>query len=308
MIYTVTFNPSLDYIVSVKDFKAGVTNRTTQEIVNPGGKGINVSIVLSNLGLKNIALGFYAGFTGEKIVSLLEGVQVKNKLIRLADGNSRINVKCRNVGGDGHVIDETEINGLGPKITDEALAEFNSQIDALTDGDILVMSGSVPSSLPATIYKDIMQTLQNRNVKIVVDTTKDFLLHVLEFKPFLVKPNKHELEEIFDVEFNSTDDIEHYARELKGMGATNVLVSLDSDGALLVAENGQAYKFDAPKGEVKNSVGSGDSMIAGFLYGYMQTNDYEHSLKYGIACGSASAFSVNFATKSEIMDLLNSIK
>ena len=307
MIYTVTFNPSLDYIVSVKDFNAGVTNRTTNEILNAGGKGINVSIVLSNLGLDSIALGFYAGFTGDKIIDLLAEANVQNKFIKLGDGNSRINVKCRNVNEEGCVVDETEINGIGPKITDEALAKFYSQIDALQDGDILVMSGSVPPSLPTTIYKDIMKRLKKRNVKIVVDTTKDLLTNVLEYKPFLVKPNKHELEEIFDVNINSIDEVEHYARELKNMGATNVLVSLDSDGALIIAENAQAYKFDAPEGEVKNSVGSGDSMIAGFLYGYLQTNDYEHALKYGIACGSASAFSENFATKSEIMDLFNTM-
>lgn len=307
MIYTTTFNLSIDYIVSVNDFKIGATNRTSQELIYPGGKGINVSIALSNLGLDSIALGFYAGFTGEKVIELLNEVNVKNKLIKLAQGNSRINVKCRNINKDGHVNDETEINGIGPKIGEAELNKFYSQIDALRDGDILVLSGSVTPSLPNTIYKDIMKRLQNRNVNVVVDATKNLMLNVLEYKPFLVKPNKNELAEIFDAEINNIDDVEHYAKELKNMGAVNVLVSLDKDGALLIDKDGQTYKFESPKGDVKNSVGSGDGMIAGFLYGYLKTNNYEDALKYGIASGSASAFSENFATKDKIMDLFNTM-
>ena len=303
MIYTVTLNPSLDYIVSVEDFKAGVTNRTTNEFINAGGKGINVSIVLSNLGLENIALGFYAGFTGEKIIDLLKEAKVENKLINLSDGNSRINVKCRNVNEDGKLIEETEINGIGPKISDEALGKFYLQIDTLQDNDVLVLSGSVPSVLSHTIYKDIMKRLQNRNVKIVVDATKNLLVNSLEMKPFLVKPNKHELEEIFDVKICNDGEIESYAKQLQNLGAVNVLVSQGGYSSLLVDEYGIVHKSLVPKAEVKNSVGCGDSMIAGFLYGYLQTNDYEQAFKYAIATGSASAFSESFALKDEILNL-----
>lgn len=304
MIYTVTFNPSLDYIVSVNNFKTGATNRTTEEIINPGGKGINVSIVLSNLGMESVALGFYAGFTGEKITKLLDESNVKDNFIKLNDGNSRINVKCRNFSDDGKVIDETEINGLGPKINNEALDKFYSQINTLKDGDVLILSGSKTPDLPNTIYKDIMQMLQNKNIKIIVDATKDLLVSVLDCRPFLVKPNKHELEEIFKVEIRN-EEIEKYAKKLQGLGAVNVLVSNGGEGSLLLDENGNVFKYDSPKGDVVNSVGAGDSMIAGFLYGYLETNKYEHAFKYAIAAGSASAFSENFASKNEVLNLYN---
>lgn len=307
MIYTVTLNPSLDYIVSVNKFKSGATNRTTNEIINPGGKGINVSIVLSNLGLENIALGFYAGFTGQKIINLLIDANINNKFIKLSDGNSRINVKCRNIGEAGDVIEETEINGNGPNINSEALDGFYTQIKALTDEDVLILSGSVPSNLDHTIYKDVIQSVKNKHIKVIVDATKDLLLNTLECKPFLIKPNKHELEEIFEVEISNDDEIEHYAKKLQDMGAINVLVSIGADGALLVDESGIVHKAIAPKGEVKNSVGAGDSMVAGFIYGYIETNDYEKALNFAVATGSASAFSETFATKREIMDLYNQI-
>lgn len=307
MIYTVTLNPSLDYIVSVKEFKSGFTNRTSNELINPGGKGINVSIVLANLGINSIALGFYAGFTGEKIIDLLNIANIENKLIKLNEGNSRINVKCRNVDIHGNVIDETEINGTGPKINNKAIDCLYLQLETLQENDVLILSGSVPSDLPHTIYKDIMQRLQNRNVKIVVDATKDLLVNTLENKPFLIKPNKHELEEIFNCEITNDDEVEDYAKKLHNMGAANVLVSMGADGAMLIDENGKVYKSLAPKGDVKNSVGAGDSMIAGFLYGYFETEDFKKALNFAVATGSASAFSENFATKREVMDLYNQI-
>lgn len=307
MIYTVTLNPSLDYIVSVKEFKSGFTNRTTNELINPGGKGINVSIVLSNLGIKSIALGFYAGFTGGKIINLLDKAKIDNKLIKLSDGYSRINVKCRNVDADGNVNDETEINGIGPKINNEAIDLLYSQIDTLQENDILVLSGSVPSNLPHTIYKDITHRLKNKNIKIVVDATKDLLVNTLENNPFLIKPNKHELEEIFDVDISNDDEIEKYAKKLHDMGSVNVLVSIGADGALLVDESGIVHKVIAPKGEVKNSVGAGDSMVAGFIYGYIETNDYEKALNFAVATGSASAFSETFALKNDVINLYNQL-
>lgn len=307
MIYTITLNPSLDYIVSVKEFKSGFTNRTSNELINPGGKGINVSIVLSNLGINSTALGFYAGFTGEKIIELLDDANIENKLIKLSDGISRINVKCRNIDADGNVNDETEINGTGPKINNEAIDLLYTQIETLQENDVLILSGSVPSDLPHTIYKDIMQRLQNRNVKIVVDATKDLLVNTLENKPFLIKPNKHELEEIFNCEISNDDELEKYAKRLHDMGAVNVLISNGKKGALLVDVNENVYKSSAPKGDVRNSVGSGDSMIAGFLYGLLEANNYEKALNFAVAAGSASAFSETFATKREVMDLYNQI-
>ena len=307
MIYTVTLNPSLDYIVSVKEFKSGFTNRTSNELINPGGKGINVSIVLSNLGINSIALGFYAGFTGEKIIELLDDANIENKFIKLSDGISRINVKCRNIDADGNVNDETEINGAGPKINNEAIDLLYTQIETLQENDVLILSGSVPLDLPHTLYKDILQRLQNRNVKIVVDATKDLLVNTLEHEPFLIKPNKHELEEIFNCEISNDDELEKYAKKLHDMGAVNVLVSMGADGALLVDEYGKVNNSFAPKGDVINSVGAGDSMIAGFLYGYLETNDYEKALNFAVATGSASAFSETFATKLEVMDLYNQI-
>lgn len=307
MIYTVTFNPSLDYIVFVNGFMTGATNRTNDELINPGGKGINVSIALSNLGMESIALGFYAGFTGEKIIELLDEANVKNNFIELSDGNSRINVKCRNVDGEGKVIDETEINGIGAKISSEALDKFYSYIDELQDNDVLILSGSVPSNLPHTIYKDIILRLKNKNIKIVVDATKDLLVNTLELKPFLVKPNKQELEEIFDVEIFDFEELENYGKQLQDMGAINVLISNGGEGALLLDEQGNVFKSNAPKGDVKNSVGAGDSMIAGFLYGLFDTNNYEQAFKYAIATGSACAFSENFALKNDVINLYNQL-
>lgn len=307
MIYTVTLNPSLDYVLSVKNFEKGATNRSTGEIIYPGGKGVNVSIVLANLGMQSIALGFCAGFTGAEIKRLLEKQNIENKFIELKNGNSRINVKLRNCNEAGCVNDETEINGIGPDVDGNALDKFYSQIETLNSNDVLVLSGSIPPSLPATIYKDIMQKLQNKNIKIVVDATKDLLTNVLKYRPFLIKPNIHELEEIFETKINNEDKATSFARKLKDLGAKNVLLSMSENGAILIDENHETYSQKVPEGQVKNSVGAGDSMVAGFLYGHTKTSNYKEALKYAVCAGSASAYSEKLATKQEIFDLYKQI-
>ena len=299
MIYTVTFNPSLDYIVGVDEFKTGKVNRTAEELILPGGKGINVSIVLKNLGMESIPLGFAGGFTGEEIHRLLKGI-------------SRINVKLRSLqvgeNGEKTVSEESEINGMGPEISGEELEIFYQQLDALQKGDILVLAGSIPTVLPSTIYRDIMKRLQKREVMIVVDATKNLLVNVLEYHPFLIKPNNYELGEIFGVTLSTKEDVILYAKKLQEMGAANVLVSMAGDGAVLVAEDGSTYKSEAPEGKVKNSVGAGDSMVAGFLYGYLKSGIYEDAFYYGVCTGSASAFSENLATCREVEELLKKMK
>lgn len=294
MIYTVTFNPSLDYIATVPDFTTGRVNRTTQEILFPGGKGINVSIVLHNLGMTSTALGFIAGFTGEEIKGQLQKFQIEERFISISNGISRINVKLRS-------DQETEINGMGPVIDANALELFYSQLDQLTSEDILILAGSIPASLPTTIYRDIMERLQSKGVMVAVDATKDLLCNVLEFQPFLIKPNNFELGEIFGLtDLRDKKEVIQYAEKLQKRGARNVLVSMAGDGAVLVAEDGTTYESPAPEGKVVNSVGAGDSMVAGFLYGYLTTNSYEQAFYYGISCGSASAFSENLATKEAV--------
>ena len=294
MIYTVTFNPSLDYIATVPNFTTGRVNRTTQEILFPGGKGINVSIVLHNLGMTSTALGFIAGFTGEEIKEQLQKFQIEERFISISNGISRINVKLRS-------DQETEINGMGPVIDSNALELFYSQLDQLTSKDILILAVSIPASLPSTIYRDIMERLQSKGVMVVVDATKDLLCNVLEFQPFLIKPNNFELGEIFGLtDLRDKKEVIQYAEKLQKRGARNVLVSMAGDGAVLVAEDGTTYESPAPEGKVVNSVGAGDSMVAGFLYGYLTTNSYEQAFYYGISCGSASAFSENLATKEAV--------
>lgn len=301
MIYTVTFNPSLDYIVTVPNFVPGRVNRTEQEIMFPGGKGINVSIVLHNLGLNSTALGFIAGFTGQEIKRQIQDFQIQEQFISIPNGFSRINVKLRSK-------EESEINGMGPDINAEALDAFYQQLDRLQTGDVLVLAGSIPATLPSTIYRDIMEQLQNKGVMIVVDATKDLLCNVLEFHPFLIKPNNFELGEIFGLD-NLKDKAEviRYAKKLQERGARNVLVSMAGDGAVLVAEDGTTFESPAPKGKVVNSVGAGDSMVAGFIYGYLTEKNYEKAFYTGISCGSASAFSENLATKEEVNAIYQSI-
>lgn len=293
MIYTVTFNPSLDYIVTVDNFTTGRVNRTTTEFMYPGGKGINVSIVLKNLGYDNIALGFEAGFTGEEIIRRISDMGIIHDFIHVDSGLSRINVKIRS-------DNESEINGQGPAIEADHINKLYKRLDKLKNGDILVLAGSIPTVMPDSMYMDIMKYLKGRNIKIVVDATKDLLVNVLEYRPFLIKPNNHELGEIFGVELKTRDEVVEYAKRLQKMGAVNVLVSMAGEGAVLVAEDGSIFKTPAPKGVVKNSVGAGDSMVAGFIAGYLNSGNYVEAFKMGVCTGSASAFSDKLATKAEV--------
>ena len=292
MIYTVTFNPSLDYIVSVNDFRPGLTNRTSSELILPGGKGINVSTVLGNLGIENTALGFIAGFTGNEIVRRLGLMGVTTDFIRIDSGDSRINLKLRSIEG-------TEINGRGPDISADAVRQLMEKLDATGSGD-LVLAGSIPSSIPDDIYKKILDRLSGRDIHTVVDATGDLLVNVLFHHPFLVKPNNHELGEIFGVKLRTRDGIVPYAEKLRKMGARNVLVSMAGEGAVLAAENGNVYTAPAPEGTLVNGVGAGDSMVAGFLAGWMEKQDYLHAFRMGLSAGSASAFSEYLASRPEI--------
>ena len=290
MIYTVTFNPCLDYIVGVEDFQLGMTTRTCSEQMFAGGKGINVSIVLKNLGIESTALGFIAGFTGEEIRRKVEKMGITSEFIQLENGFSRINIKLKSIDG-------TEINGTGPSIGIEELERLLKKLDTLKKGDVLILAGSIPTSLPDSIYSDIMERLEEKEVMIVVDATKDLLVNVLKYHPFLIKPNNHELGDIFGVEIRERDQVAPYAKKLQEMGARNVLVSMAGKGAVLLAEDGSVYESPAPKGKLINAVGAGDSMVAGFTAGYMQKGSYEHAFKMGVSTGIASAFSENFATK-----------
>ncbi len=306
MIYTVTFNPSLDYIVTVKNFTTGATNRTADEKIFAGGKGINVSMVLKNLGQKTTAFGFLAGFTGERVQALLEEKGICTDFIFVTEGMSRINVKLRSVNEEEEQ-EETEINGQGPLIETTDIEQLYQKLDDLKADDILVLAGSIPNTMPSSIYMDILQYLSGRGIKIVVDATGELLKKVLPYHPFLVKPNHHELGELFGVELKTKSDIIFYARKLKEQGATNVLVSMAGDGAVLVDENGVVHEAKAPKGIVKNSVGAGDSMVAGFLAGYLEKKNYADAFYMGLCTGSASAFSEELARKEEVMELYAAI-
>lgn len=297
MIYTVTVNPSLDYIVTVRDFTAGIVNRTAKELIYPGGKGINVSIVLQNLGVPNTALGFTAGFTGDEIARLLKEKGVKTDFIRLENGTSRINVKLRSG-------QETEINGQGPAICSEDIRKLYRKLDALQAGDVLVLAGSIPDVMPESLYMDIMDHLKGKQIRIVVDATRELLVNVLPYGPFLIKPNIHELGEIFGEELTEPEEIIAHAKRLQQMGAQNVLVSMAGDGAVLLTEDGRIFCASAPEGRVVNSVGAGDSMVAGFLSGYLSTGDYREAFMRGVCAGSASAFSEELAEKEEVEALL----
>ena len=298
MIYTVTFNPSLDYMVEVDDFEVGKVNRTTKEYILPGGKGINVSIVLNNLGIENTALGFVAGFTGKEIEERLHSeFRLNTSFIDVENGCSRINFKLKS-------NEETEINGSGPFIDDNHIVRLMEQLNCLTNKDVLILSGSIPKSLDNAIYANIIKELSCKGVSVVVDATGQLLINTLEYGPFLIKPNNHELEEMFHVKLSGKEDIIHYAKELQKMGAKNVLISMAKDGAILICEDGSIYESEAPKGIVRNSVGAGDSMVAGFVAGYSITNDLEYALKLGICTGSASAFSNNLASKEEVKQLM----
>ena len=301
MIYTVTLNPSIDYVIKVDKLTTGNINRVNEEHVYPGGKGINVTRILKSLDNDNIALGFVSGFTGDYIINSLQELNLKSDFIKVKEGFTRINVKVKSE-------EETEINGQGPKISEEELNQFYKVIDKLVDGDILILSGSIPSCLDERLYESIMKKVEDRDIKVIVDATKNLLLNVLKYKPFLIKPNNHELAEMFNVELNITEDVVFYARKLKEMGAQNVLISMGKDGALLVTENDEVFASSVAKGEVVNSVGAGDSMVAGFIAGYLKSNSYEEALRLGAASGGATAFSSDLATREFIDKLVDEIK
>lgn len=296
MIYTVTFNPAIDYVVRTGEMKIGATNRSNSEEIYFGGKGINVSMVLKELDMPSIALGFVAGFTGVAIEQGVQEAGIETDFVHLENGFSRINVKIKS-------SQETELNGQGPHITEDAIKELFAKLDCLKDGDTIVLAGSIPNTLPADIYEQILQYLSGKNIKAVVDATGELLLRVMKFKPFLVKPNNHELGELFNVTLQTNEEIAQYARKLQEMGARNVLVSMAGDGALLIDENGKEHFCDVCKGTVRNSVGAGDSMVAGFLAG-SKDGDYEFALKLGTATGGATAFADGLAKRDDIDRLL----
>lgn len=298
MIYTITFNPAIDYVVGVNCLRLGSTNKTAHEKILAGGKGINVSTVLTNLGVENTALGFLAGFTGNAVKQMLDGQGVASSFIFLPKGNSRINVKIKS-------DEETEINAGGPEIDPVSLKKLYAQLDGLRDGDSLVLAGSIPSSLPDTVYCDIMEYLGGRDIQFTVDATGDLLRNVLKFHPFLIKPNHHELGDLFGKKLSSAEEIVVCAKALQEQGARNVLVSMAGDGAILAAENGKVYSSPAPKGVVINSVGAGDSMVAGFLTGWTRYRDYRKAFYMGVSAGSASAFSENLASACEVEKIYN---
>ena len=297
MIYTVTFNPALDYVVFLDKLKLGDINRATRESIFYGGKGINVSTILNTLGMETTALGFVAGFTGKAIEEGLAAQGMHTDFIHLPEGNSRINVKVKHG-------DETEINGQGPVITQEAIDALFEKLQALGEDDILVLAGSIPNTLPEDIYERILAALSGKKIRTVVDATKDLLLNVLKYHPFLIKPNNHELGEMFDTVCETREDIEHYAGELQKMGARNVLISMAGDGAILITEDGETIQMGTPKGKVINSVGAGDSMVAGFVAGYLRTGSYKEALKNGTAAGSATAFSEGLASREMFEEML----
>lgn len=300
MIYTITWNPSIDYIVSVKEFRVGEVNRAVSESMFPGGKGLNVSMVLKNMGVDNTALGFIAGFTGKEIERQVKQAGVRSELIHVPCGCSRINLKLKS-------NQETEINGCGPEIKEKEIKELYQKLGQLKEGDILVLAGNIPNSMPMDSYKKIIKPLAGKGILFVIDAEKELLSQTLEFQPFLVKPNQYELGGLFHVECRTKQEVTAYAQKVREMGARNVLVSMASEGAILLTEEGNIYYMPAPKGEVKNSVGAGDSMVAGFLAGWVEKKDYFYALKKAISAGSATAFSEWLATKEEIEKILEQI-
>lgn len=301
MIYTVTFNPAIDYVVYVSELKVGKTNRSQHEDVFLGGKGINVSTMLNNLGVENKALGFVAGETGELVEQGLKERGMDTDFIRLPEGDTRINVKVR-----GKL--ETEVNGSGPHIPDVYIQQLMEKLDQVNDDDVIVLSGSVPRSVSKDVYANIMEQMKGRPVKIVVDAAGDLMKNVLPHRPFLIKPNRAELEGLAGKVLGKTREIMRSAKDLQAQGARNVLVSLGGDGALLLDESGKFHRIGVPKGELKTSVGSGDSMVAGFLAGYQKTGDYVTALRTGAACGSASAFSTALATREEVESMYHELE
>ena len=297
MIYTVTLNPSIDYIVRLDKLTSGITNRTTSEEYYYGGKGINVSMVLAELDLDSTAYGFVAGFTGKAIENGIRNDHIITDFIKLKNGISRINIKIK-------AGEETEINCQGPHIDETELERLLQKIDRISTGDTLILAGSIPNTMPDDVYERMMERIRFKDVRIVVDATKKLLVNSLKYRPFLIKPNRQELSEIFNVEVKTEEDIVHYAKELQKLGARNVLISLGGEGAMLIDENGNKHKAGVLKEKVINTVGSGDSMVAGFVAGYIKTQDYAYALKLGSVCGNATAFLAGLATKEKINELL----
>ncbi len=297
MIYTLTLNPAIDYVINPVDLKIGEINRSKNENIYFGGKGINVSLVLEELDIKSVVMGFIAGFTGKALQEGIESKFIKSDFVNLSEGITRINVKIRHGN-------ETDINMNGPKVTEKDIAKLYEKLDSLQNGDILVMSGSVPSNLPHNIYETIMSRLSSKGVQFIVDAEKDLLLNSLKYNPFLIKPNNIELGEIFSVKIGTNEAALKYAKELQEMGAQNVLISLGDKGAVLIDKNGKNYFASAFEGDASNTVGAGDSMLAGFIAGYILKEDFEYALMLGTASGGATAFSEGLAKKHQIEDLL----
>ena len=305
MIYTVTFNPSLDYHVGIPSFTVGELHRTTHEYMLIGGKGINVSIVLKNLGVDSTMLGFTAGFTGAEIERRAKTYGVDTEFIHLDEGLTRINVKIETDEPKA----ESEINAQGPDIPREKLEELWAVLEGLGGGDTLILSGSIPNTLPSDVYEQILRRLSGRGIRFVVDATQKLLVNVLKYHPFLIKPNNHELGEIFQTTVETKDEVVFYGRKLQEMGAVNVLVSMAGAGAVLIASDGREYRSEAPHGKVVNSVGAGDSMVAGFIAGWeIYHGNAEKAFKMGLSAGSASAFAVNLATREQIMNIMNGLE
>lgn len=309
MIFTLTINPSLDYVVDCSNFSLGKVNRTCSERIFAAGKGINVSVVLSNLGIKNTALGFTAGFTGREIERRLDLMGICTDFIELKAGESRINIKLRTTDGNlqNAAAEETEINARGPCIDGGAVECLLEKLAGLSRGDFLVLAGSVPPSVPQSFYADCMAGLLAKEVNVVVDAEQKLLLEALKFSPYLIKPNQHELGALFDAQILCKEDAVPYAQKLQKMGAKNVLVSFAKDGALLLDEAGSVWFCNAPKGKCINSVGAGDSMIAGFLCAVSEGLKGKAALKKAVCTGSASAFSETLATKESVEALFNSL-
>lgn len=298
MVYTVTLNPALDYVIHIEDFQTGEINRTQREEIQFGGKGINVSTVLTRLGVENTALGFLAGFTGQALAEGMRKNGIQTDFIWLTEGLTRINVKIK-------AGEETELNGRGPVIPSAALDELFQKLDRLQSGDVLDLSGSIPASLPDDIYQQILRQLEGRGILTVVDAAGELLCAALPYRPFLIKPNHHELGEIFGQTPVTDQELTACAKKLQKQGARNVLVSMAGEGSLLLDETGACHRLGVPRGTVRNSVGAGDSMVAGFLAGWLKTGDYETAHRMGAAAGSAAAFSDGLATEAKVLALLD---
>jgi 1-phosphofructokinase len=299
MIYTLTLNPSVDYIVEAVEIQLGSLNRSANETKLPGGKGINVSRVLRSLGVENKATGFLGGFTGKYVEEFLNREGVHTRFIKV-EGDTRINIKLK-------AGKETEINARGPVISEQAVVSLKEQIRLLENGDYLILAGSIPSSMPESIFEEVVQVCKDTGAEVVVDAEGDLLKSILEYRPFLIKPNHHELGQLYNRQIDNADDAIFYGRKLVEAGAKNVIVSLAEKGAVYINEN-DAYKATVPQGEVKSSVGAGDSMVAGFMAQYLKTGDHKEAFRYSVASGSATAFSIGLCTHEKVEKLLHEVK